>query len=359
MNIAIDRDAITGLDRLDSPSTPILPTGYDPGFGQTKLAVSGCREVVIPAYYHPCLITKDHNIPASVGGAYVQYIQGDRDEHLPDAWLTGKPAYLMNPTRYTKLADDRAGKHRLSLELLLGALATLPYREHWNLLVVPSIHDVETFGDALKQRLQGSHLVRFGSNPEPSRITIDVPKVYEEGFGVCASRMLETRQQLQRLVFDIGSGTIRVVAFGPSGNVLNEPETIKQGVDALIDAIAKHPDVRAFEEGEEGDRHLIRQGIEQHTLTYGTTGFSFADVYHAELGQWAKSVLLKAIKYARPYQKMADEVIAVGGGADLPSLQDTLTGCGIVPATESALLNVRGLKGLAHALLTQRDGGVA
>lgn len=353
MNMQLDEN------RLISPPASILPTGYDPGFGQTKLAVSGCREVVIPAYFYPVTISKIHNIPTSVEGAYVRYVEGDRPDLENQSWLTGKPAYLANPARYTKLADDRAGKHRLALELLLGALATLPPRENWHLFVVPSIHDVETFGDGLKNNLQGTHIVRFGQSVTDTTVTVEVPRVFEEGYGVCASRMLETRQQIQRLVFDIGSGTIRVVAFGPSGNVLNEPETIKQGVDALIDAIAKHPEVRAFEEGEEGDRHLIRQGIESHTLTYGTTGFSFADVYYFELKGWAKAVLLKAIKYARPYQRQADEVIAVGGGANLPGLQETLTGCGIIPATESALLNVRGLKGLAHTLLIQRDGGVA
>lgn len=357
MNMQLEHNGNTAVERPNLLNSAILPTGYDPGFGQTKLAVSGCREVVIPAYYHPLAINKPHNIPASRDGAYVTYLEGDREGELKDqSWLTGKPAYLMAPLRYTKLVDDRAGKHRLALELLLGALATQQPRDHWNLFVVPSVHDVETFGERLKSQIEGTHIVLFGASDRVTTVAIEVPKVYEEGYGVCATRMLETRQQLQRLVFDIGSGTIRVVAFGPSGNVLNEPETIKQGVDALIDAIAKHPDLREFEEGEEGDRHLIRQGIEQHTLTYGTTGFSFAEVYHTELAQWAKSVLLKAIKYARPYQKMADEVIAVGGGADLPGLQNTLTECGIIPVTESALLNVRGLKGLAHALLTQHQG---
>lgn len=333
----------------------ILAAGYDPGFGQSKLVLSGHRDVVIPSYYLDRSYEIQHNIPASIGGGFVRYLGGDRQDLIGSSWLGGLPAYQDDPTRYAKAADDRKAKTVYGLQLLLSAMATLPYRPQWDLLLVASVHSVETYGDKLRQALQGKHIVALGTS-QPSIVNIRVGHVYEEGYGVCAARIAATRQQCHRLLYDIGSGTIRVVAFGPTGNVVGEPQTIPAGTDNLIDAIAKHPDMRELEDGQEGDRHLIRVGIEQHTLLYGKHGQSFAEIYREELLRWARSVLLRALKAGMPYQKNADEILACGGGSSLPDLQGTLKTYGITPITDCVTQNARGLKQLADLMLNRMGG---
>lgn len=336
-------------------STQVLAAGYDPGFGQSKLVLSGHREVVIPSYFFEKRYDLHHNIPASLGGGFVRYLSGDRADLAGSSWLGGLPAYLDDPKRYIKNADDPQAKVLYGLQLLLSAIATLPYRPQWNLFLVASVHSVETYGEQLRKALQGRHTVVFG-NQQPSIVSIRLGHIYEEGYGVAASRTLATREQSSRVVYDIGSGTIRVLAFGPTGNVIGQPETIPAGVDNLIEAIAKHPAMRALERGQEGDRHLIRIGIEQHTLLYGKQGDSFADIYHDELAKWARAVLVRAVRAGQPYHRNADEVIACGGGANLPDLQPTLKGCGITPITHSAIENAKGLKQLADTMLSRMGG---
>lgn len=335
--------------------TQTLAAGYDPGFGQSKLVLSGQREVVIPSYFSEKQYELLHNIPTSLGGGFVRYLHGDRADLVGSSWLGGLPAYLDDPKRYIKNADDPQAKVLYGLQLLLSAIATLPYRPQWHLFLVASVHSVETYGERLQQALQGRHTVVLGHD-QPSTVAIRIGHIYEEGFGVCASRLLAAREQSSRVIYDIGSGTIRVLAFGPTGNVIGQPETIPAGVDNLIEAIAKHPAMRLLERGQEGDRHLIRVGIEQHTLLYGKQGDSFADIYHDELTKWARAVLVRAVKAGMPYHRNADEVIACGGGANLPALQPTLKGCGIVPITHSAIENAKGLKQLADTLLNRMGG---
>lgn len=244
-----------------------LTAGYDPGFGQSKLVLSEHREVVIPSYFFEKQYELQHNIPTSLGGGFVRYLHGDRADLVGSSWLGGLPAYLDDPKRYIKNADDPQAKVLYGLQLLLSAIATLPYRPQWHLFLVASVHSVETYGERLRQALQGKHTVVLG-HQQPSTVSIRVGHVYEEGYGVCASRLLAAREQSSRVIYDIGSGTIRVLAFGPTGNVIGQPETIPAGVDNLIEAIAKHPAMRLLERGQEGDRHLIRVGIEQHTLGF-------------------------------------------------------------------------------------------
>ncbi|MBD1890492.1 hypothetical protein [Coleofasciculus sp. FACHB-SPT9] len=333
-------------------SPPLLAVGYDGGNGSVKLIVDNA-EIRIPSYVQP-LHTEIYDVPESPEGSLIEYLAGDRSDLVSQRWFSGDVAYQYNPQSHQRVVDDRAGKIKLGLQLFLGALATLPHRSRWNLSVIASIQDAQLLGAELKELLQGQHSIRINGKGV-SWIDLSVSAVIEEGTGavVTALGCNLIQPKTQNIFLDLGNGTIISSVFGSGGKLIARKVT-SGGVDALIEAIAKNIDTRRHLI-REGDRHLIRAGIENGSFQYGTTGWNFRQVYNTELKPWVSQNLAAAFKSVDPWREQSDSVVAIGGGSQLPAIAQLLTARNIVTSSDGTWLNARGLARLAQIKL-RREG---
>ncbi|WP_204140312.1 ParM/StbA family protein [Halomicronema sp. CCY15110] len=320
----------------------LMPVGLDIGNGAVKLCLPG-HEIRVPSY--ACPVHENLHDPPETGLVEFVASSADREEQR---WLAGYAAYQHNPEGYLKVVDDRQGKLTYGLPLLLGALATVRYRPVWNIFVVASIHHARAMGEALTHRLQGRHLVRFNGLETISEVSITIAKVLDEGAGAIAY-CPEADRTHQTLVYDLGSGTTVVTVFGPKGRLIDR-QVSNRGVQNLIDAIAKNPRmIRRL--AAEGDREIIRDGIERGDFIYGIQGaWSFEAIYRDELKPWLSTVLKPALKAGAKWTPTSRAVIAIGGGSELPLVRELLQGQGITPVPEGSWSNARGLKRIALAL---------
>jgi hypothetical protein len=313
---------------------PVQPTGVDIGNGAIKLVTSsGETRSLSYVYYH-----QDRDLCSGKGG--VEYLEGDRQDLVGKFWIGGLSAYYHRPTSILRITDDKAGKVQLGLQCLLSTLSELPYQPTWDLAVVASVHDGKTLGKALKQALEGTHGVRLAGRV--SKVTVRVLSILEEGTGAVINYQ-KSVDTTNAILYDLGNGTLIVSHF--EGRKLTD-RTYSQngGVETLIDAIARHDSVRKQLLGE-GQRHLIRAGIEKGDFKYGTQqpGWTFEDAYRAELPIWVQQVLTPMVKPTDAHRASATALIAVGGGAKLPGIETLLGKKGISVLGDPQWANARGL----------------
>ncbi|MBD1889336.1 hypothetical protein [Coleofasciculus sp. FACHB-SPT9] len=329
-------------------SPPLLAVGYDGGNGSIKLIVDSA-EVRIPSYVQP-LHGEIYDVPESAEGSLIEYLSGDRTDLIGQRWLAGQSAYQVNPLGYSRTVDDRAGKIKYGLQLFLGALGTMSQRARWNLSVVASLQDSQAFGSQLQKTLEGQHSIRI-NHKGVSHIDLSVSAVVEEGSGamVNALSLNLIQPKTQNIFIDLGNGTIISSVFGAGGKLVNRKVALG-GVDALIEAIAKNLDTRR-QLIKEGDRHLIRTGIENGTFQYGTTGWNFRQIYSTELKPWVSQNLAIAFKAIDPWREQSEAIVAIGGGSQLPAITQLLAARNIITSPDGSWLNARGLARLAQIKL--------
>jgi hypothetical protein len=95
----------------------------------------------------------------------------------------------------------------------------------------------------------------------------------------------------------------------------------------------------------EGDRHLIRAGIESRSFTYGTQypDWDFKPAYKAELPLWVDRVLKPMVRPTEDRMASATALIAIGGGACLPGIDALLAKRNIQVLSDPLWANARGL----------------
>jgi Actin like proteins N terminal domain len=315
--------------------------GFDGGNGSTKLVFEGL-ELRLPAYFH-LLHGSIHDVLELPDGGLVEYLDGSRSDLGGSRWLTGSAAWHKAPSTTQRVVDDRQGKTALGLQLLLGALATLDYRPIWNINLIASIQDAEAFGEDLIKSLQGFHEVRF-QDSRKSRVNINVDKVLEEGVGALveatALGVLDVKGK-QNILLDLGHGTTISSVFAPGGKLLFR-SVHPGGVEALLSALAGHVETRK-KLARHGDIELFRQGLENGSFVYGSTGWNFGGIYQQELISWARENLAIALKSVDNWRDSAAAILAVGGGAQLPAISALLNTKGIKTLQNSTMANARGL----------------
>jgi Actin like proteins N terminal domain len=322
--------------------TTQLLVGFDGGNGSTKVVFGDKLELRIPAYYH-LLSGNIYDVLDLPDGALVEYLDGSRDDLEGSKWLTGSAAWHKAPISIQRVVDDRQGKTSFGLQLLLGAIAVMDYRPTWNITLIASIQDPATFSDTLVRSLEGTHQVKF-QDDRSSRVVIKVEKVLEEGVGALieatALGVLDVKGK-QNIVLDLGHGTTIASVFAPGGKLLSR-YVHPNGVESLTSALATHIETRKVL-SRQGDTELFRQGLENGTFFYGSTGWNFAGIYQQELVSWARENLATTLKSVDDWRDSAASILAVGGGAQLPGIADLLKVKGIKTLDNATMANARGL----------------
>jgi hypothetical protein len=323
-----------------------LPTGFDGGNGNTKLVI-GDTEIRCPAYVLP-IYNELYDVPSPINGGLVEYVSGSRSDLIGTRWLSGFPAYQQSPNGCLRIVDDKRGKILYGLQTLLGAIATLPHQDFWQLSLVASIQDAQTLGADLKESLKGGHTVKFNGSRQLSTVDVSVLAVKEEGVGAIIQSRTDIDPNGQTLLYDFGSGTCIMSLFGAKGRLIDRTYS-QGGVENLINGIARNREMRKAQAGE-GDRQLIRAGIEDNTFNYGRTGWNFRAIYDAELKPWVQSTLAPALKAAEPWTPSSSAILAIGGGSQLPTISQLLGKRGITPVAAGGWANARGLKTIAQLM---------
>ena len=324
-----------------------LPVGWDGGNGHGKLVI-GDAEIKLPSYFQPIARHFDSEI-AECEGAIIEYLEGDRTDLSGQRWLVGDAAYSQSPLSYQRVSDDARGKINHGLQILLGAIALLPPRQYWDLRVVASIQDAQVFGADLVAAMKGHHVVIL--NGRHTTIDIDA-KPAEEGFGAIyqAIKSNAVGRDDRAILLDLGHGTSITSVFD-GGKLMRDSRRVHPaGVGQLVEAIAKHPDTRR-QLSAEGDRHLIRLGIENHSFEYGYSNWNFRSIYEVELKPWVQSTLAPALKNAAPWRSSSAAILASGGGAQLPGITQLLAKQGIAVLADGRWANARGLSKIAQSYL--------
>ncbi|MBE9065145.1 hypothetical protein IQ260_00565 [Leptolyngbya cf. ectocarpi LEGE 11479] len=316
------------------------PVGVDIGNGALKL-VSGLGEYRLDSYV--TYLTERLSLGQTKG--YVEYVEGDRSDLEGKQWIGGINAYYHSPRALHRVTDDKTGKIDLGLQLLLSALSLQPHRSEWLLSITVSVHDGATLGKGLKEALTGIHIVVM--NGKRSTVAVTVNGVLEEGTGAVLAYNNKA-DFTNALVYDLGNGTLIVSSFNGL-SMTGRSYSQNGGVESFIDAIAKNDLVRQ-QLKREGDRHLIRAGIESGNFTYGTQfpEWKFNEAYKAELPVWVNTVLKPMVRPTEDRMASATALLAIGGGACLPGIKGLLTQRNIQVLPDPQWANARGL--YAYAL---------
>jgi hypothetical protein len=320
---------------ISGKSATGTPIGVDIGNGALKL-VSSQGEIRIDSYVY--YLNERASMAANAG--YVEYHSGDRSDLVGKQWIGGINAYYHGLRSIYRVTDSPLGKADLGLQILLASLSLLPYRAEWNLHLVCSVHDGKTLGKPIKTALAGTHQVLMQG--KRSTVQITIAAVLEEGTGAIIHYQHDC-DPTNALVYDFGNGTIIVSGF--NGLKLTGDRLYSQtGVETLIEAVATNAQIRC-KLLKEGDRHLIRAGIESGQFTYGTQhpDWNFQDAYKAELPGWVARVLKPMLRPTAERAASATALIAIGGGACLPGIDLLLAKRNIKVLSDPLWANARGL----------------
>lgn len=342
---------MTTLQQLDRGGTMQTFLGLDSGNGFIKAITDKQERVILPSIIASPSEYFDGGVVAQ-NGVSVLYAGGSRSDLIDQRILVGEIAYNADPLNHISIAKHPQAKADYALELLLGAVGLLPQSDR---LIIPviSIHDSNTFGDQIKQQIEGIHRVVYDSQG----LTLEIKNtaISPEGMGVYYYLLKSKKVSVADLILllDLGFGTSIYTAF-IQGQILDR-KVFRWGVRDLLGYIAQAPALRKALSGVEGDTQVLRSAIENKTYSYRTEDgeFDFRDQYQQALNTWATSNLKQALDVMRPRLPKANHLFLAGGGASLPGIAKFFTRKKFEVLENNQTINAEG--NLAIAL--HRNGG--
>ncbi len=341
-------------------NNPLMPMGFDCGAGLTKLCLQSNQKQILLRQPSKVLELKSPLLEElnSPEGGHFYYHSGDRSDLINRQFLTGKLVTSKSPIAHIKLSDDPALKAEYALQMVLGALASLPHRQEWKLFLVISTHSRALFNDRLKQLLTGNHIVSFGGQDKPeSKVSITLGTVVPEGAGsyIYTKRLNLLDSSDQVVAFDFGTSTVIPQFFDRGGKlVYHQPLEIRGCID-LLEAIACNGELLQYlGTGKAGNIELIRQGIEGGEFNYGESQFNFRPIYARLVKTWLADRLRLAFNSTQQWRYAAGSVVAWGGGTQMPGVSRLLATQKVTTVPNGCWANAIGLQAIASALLARR-----
>ncbi len=339
---------------------PFTPTGVDCGAGLVKICVDSngsqmrLRQPSKVLELNTPLID---DLTSKEGGQFF-YHSGNRTDLIEREFLTGELAVWKAPTTHIKLSDDPALKAEYALHTLLGALATLPHRQEWNLFVVISTHSRDLFNAKLKELTNGVHIVSFnGKNKPQTRVTITIGTVAPEGAGsyTYAKRLSLIDPSAHVIALDFGTSTVIPQVFAPGGKLIyHQPLEVGGCIDLLEDLASDSELIQFLGSGKAGSVELIRKGIESGEFNYGTRDFNLRPIYARLVKGWLADRLRLALKSCEEWRDAAQSLVAWGGGTEMSGVSKMLGTQKITTVPDGCWSNAIGLQTIASALLARK-----
>jgi len=347
--------------KVDSAQiNPIMPTGVDCGAGLIKVFLDFNGQQMRIRTPSKVLELKSPLLEDLVSkqGGHFFYHSGDRTDLIGREFLTGELASWKAPTTHLKLSDDPALKAEYALHTLLGALATLPSQQDWNLFVVISTHSLNLFNSKLKELTNGVHVVSFNGKTKPqTRVNITIGTVAPEGAGsyTYAKRLNIVDPSAHVIAFDFGTSTVIPQVFSPGGKLIYHQPLEVGGCIDLLEAIASDPElIRFLGTGKTANVELVRRGIESGQFNYGTRDFNLRPLYARLVKSWLSDRLRLGLKATEEWRDAAQSLVAWGGGTEMSGISKMLSTQRITTVPDGCWANAIGLQTIASALLARR-----
>lgn len=341
-------------------STAFIPTGVDCGAGLIKVSLdlNGSQiRIRTPSKVLELKTALLEDLTSKEGGHFF-YHSGDRTDLVGREFLTGELVAWKAPTTHIKLSDDPALKAEYCLHTILGALATLPHRQDWNLFLVISTHSIALFNTKLKELTNGVHTVSFeGKNKVKTRVKITVGSVAPEGAGsyTYAKRLNLIDSSSHIVAFDFGTSTIIPQVFSPGGKLIYHQPLEAGGCIDLLEAIASDPElIKSLGTGKAGNIELVRKAIESGSFRYGNR-FNLQPIYSRLIKSWLADRLRLGLKATEEWRDAAQSVVAWGGGTEMSGISAMLKTQGVATIPDGCWANSSGLQVIASALLARRN----
>lgn len=249
---------------------------------------------------------------ADQNSVVINYLQGNNANLVKQSWavgnvaqdLGGHPTFesekaFLAPKLALAMVDD-AGSQYVTVERLVCALPNELQQDKVDAIVkgLTGIHNIKRNGGELK-------------------IEIQQVEVQPETLGAFRWMLKKKLFQYARIngILDLGGKTGIGQLYTKNGSLIRESRIIVGGTYQLAQLIAQHPQL--IRQDTTPALSLIMDAIAEGTLTYGTTGISFADKFSHYVSLWLEDIRNKLkLNWAKWLPELG-EVIIVGGSAAL------------------------------------------
>ena len=270
----------------------------------------------------------------------VQYLQGDNANLVKKSWavgliaqdLGGSPTFesekaFLAPKLVLAMIEGGGGMQQVVVERLVCALPNELQEEKV---------------EAIVKGLSGVHHIR--RNGEELKIEMRGVEVQAETLGAFKWVLSQKLFRYARIngILDLGGKTGIGQLYTKNGTLIRESRVIVGGTYHLAQLVAQHP--KLIRQDLSPELSLIMDAIADDSLTYGTTGISFADRFPSYVSQWLDDIRNKVkLSWAKWLPELG-EVIIVGGSATLAkSLEEQTAGRFKMVKQQPQFCNVLGM----------------
>lgn len=288
-----------------------LQVAVDVGNRLIKYCTAAGVVKTLPSW-HKDLEEWDTPIPDK-NSVILRYLQGDNPELIGQSWAVGVVAQDLGGTPTFEL--DKA---LLAPKLVLAMIDKWPGMRHIvvNYMVCSLPNDLQADKvDAIVAGLTGTHHIK--RNGDTMSIEIRDVEVQPETLGAYKWALSQKLFQYARVngILDLGGKTGIGQLYTKNGTLIRESRVIVEGTYRLAQIVARHPGL--IRQDTMPNLSLIMDAIADGSLTYGTTGISFADRFPSYVSQWLTDIRNKLkIGWAQWLPELG-EVVMVGGSAAL------------------------------------------
>lgn len=265
-------------------------------------------------------------------------------------WLVGANALASGNLKAVAGERDKTrvlpllvfGGLRLPSELRTGDAYTLKRL----VLSVPDANSTTT--DRLTSLLTGEHHIAI----DGSELLLDIKAVSirHEGEGIYAycQRQGLVDPETTTLLLDIGMGTVIASVFGHGSRralarwVYPESGEPEAGVIALLNSMARDPELQRLVGTTEPDKVLLREAIESGSYRYGGRHLDIAPVFMNHRPAWLRRIIQAVLNGLGPWDERISRIILCGGGAHLEAGL-LLDGDYLIACDQPVFANVLGL----------------
>lgn len=288
-----------------------LEVAVDVGNRMIKYYCTGGDVTTVPSWHKD--LEEWDNPEQDSNSIVVKYLRGDNQDLIGESWAVGTVAQDLGGTPTFEL--DKAF---LAPKLFLAMIENLPGVSNVtvNRLVCSLPNDLQTDKvEAMIEGLKGTHhILRNGKN-----ITVSIAnmEVQPETLGAFKWALGNKVFKYARIngILDLGGKTGIGQLYTKNGTLIRESRVIVEGTYRLAQIVVKHPGLMALDISP--DLSLIMDAIADGSLSYGTTGISFADRFPNYVEKWLSDIRNKLkISWGQWLPGLA-EVLIVGGSATL------------------------------------------
>ncbi len=288
-----------------------LEIAVDVGNRTIKYCTSDGQVKTLPSWHKD--LEEWDNPQLDSNSIVVKYLRGDNPNLVGESWSVGTVAQDLGGTPTFEL--DKAF---LAPKLFLAMIQNLAGVNSINVsrLVCCLPNDLQTEKvKAMVEGLKGTHnIIRNGQTMTVNIANLEVQPETLGAFKWALSNKLFRYARINGIL-DLGGKTGIGQLYTKNGTLIRESRVIVEGTYRLAQIISKHPSLMA--QDTTPDLSLIMDAIADGSLSYGSTGISFADRFPNYVSKWLSDIRNKLkISWAQWLAGLG-EVLIVGGSASL------------------------------------------